>query len=171
MKTYLEKYKGIHPGIILERELKKRELHQRPFALSIGEHPQTLNAITKGKRKLNTALALKIEEKLGLEEGTLALLQAYFDIKEEKAKLKQITPNLSILRKSLFWDTDINKIDWSKQYRAVIQRIFERGNAIEKEEIIRFYGQDKIQKALIRKDLPYTINNKEDFEVLLKNNF
>ncbi len=26
MKTYIEKFKGIHPGIILKRELKKREL-------------------------------------------------------------------------------------------------------------------------------------------------
>ncbi|MEC4048694.1 helix-turn-helix domain-containing protein [Flavobacterium sp. SUN046] len=160
MKTYLEKYKGIHPGIILDREFKKRALQQRPFALSIGEHPQTLNAITKGKRKLNTALALKIEERLGLEEGTLALLQTYFDINEEKSKLKQISPSLSKLRKSLFWDTDINKIDWSKQYRAVIQRIFERGNETERKEIIRFYGQEKIQKALNQNNLPYTIYNK-----------
>ena len=135
MKNYIEKYKGIHPGILLEREFKKRALHQRPFALSIGEHPQTLNAITKGKRKLNTSLALKIEEKLDLEEGTLVLLQTYYDIKEEKSKIKQTTPNLAILRKSLFWDTDSNKIDWSKQYKAVIQRVFERGNEIEREEI------------------------------------
>jgi antitoxin HigA-1 len=160
MKTYLEKYKGIHPGIILEREFKKRALQQRPFALSIGEHPQTLNAITKGRRKLNTALALKIEEKLGLEEGTLAILQTYFDINEEKNKLKQNTPSLSKLRKSLFWDTDITKIDWSKQYRAVIQRIFERGNEMEKKEITTFYGQEKIKKALNQKSLPYTIYKK-----------
>jgi plasmid maintenance system antidote protein VapI len=160
MKTYIEKYKGIHPGIILDREFKKRALQQRPFALSIGEYPQTLNAITKGKRKLNTALALKIEEKLGLEEGTLALLQTYFDINEEKSKLKQIVPNLSKLRKSLFWDTDIDKIDWSKQYRAVIQRIFERGNETEINEIIRFYGEEKIQETINQNHLPYTIYNK-----------
>lgn len=160
MKTYLEKYKGIHPGIVLDREFKKRALQQRPFALSVGEHPQTLNAITKGRRKLNTALALKIEEKLGFEEGTLALLQTYFDINEEKSKLKQSSPNLSKLRKSLFWDTDINKIDWSKQYRAVIQRIFERGNESERKEIIRFYGQEKITNALSQNHLPYTIYNK-----------
>lgn len=160
MKTYIEKYKGIHPGIILDREFKKRALQQRPFALSIGEHPQTLNAITKGKRKLNTALALKIEERLGLEEGTLAVLQTYFDINEEKSKLKQISPNLSKLRKSLFWDTDINKIDWSKQYRAVIQRIFERGNETERKEIIRFYGKEKIKNALNQNNLPYTIYKK-----------
>lgn len=159
MNIYIEKYKGIHPGIILEREFKKRGLQQRPFALSIGEHPQTLNAITKGKRKLNTALALKIEEKLGLEEGTLALLQTYFNINEEKSKLNQNTPNLLLLRKSLFWDTEINNIDWSKQYRAVIQRIFERGNECEKDEIIRFYGAEKVNKTLsatTRK--PYTLN-------------
>ena len=89
MNTYIERFKGIHPGIILQRELKKRALLQRPFALSIGEHPQTLNAITKGKRNLNTSIALKIESKLGLEEGTLALLQTLFDIQQEKRKLNQ----------------------------------------------------------------------------------
>lgn len=83
MDTLL-KYKGIHPGIVLEREFKKRSLKQRPFAIAINEHPQTLNAITKGKRSLNTALALKIEEKMGLEEGILAILQTYYDIRIEK---------------------------------------------------------------------------------------
>lgn len=148
MNAYLEKYKGIHPGIILEREFKKRALHKRPFALSIGEHPQTLNAITKGKRKLNTALALKIEEKLSLEEGTLALLQTYFDIKEEKQKREYKTPNLATIRKSLFWDTDISSIDWDKHYKAVIRRVFERGNETEKQELMHFYGNEKINTAL-----------------------
>src|SRR5690606_8086083 len=119
------------PGMVVERELKKRALRQRPFALLVNEHPQTFHAITKGKRNLNTALALKIEQELGLEEGSLVLLQAYYDIRKEKEKQKVNTPNLSLLRKSLFWDTDINRIDWEKQYRAVIERVFERGN--EKE--------------------------------------
>lgn len=148
MNTLIEKYKGIHPGIILERLLKKKAILQRPFALSIVEHPQTINAITKGRRKLNIALALKIEEKLSLEEGSLALLQTYFDIKEEKSKTKQNTPDLTLLRKSLFLDTDISKIDWQKQSIAVIKRVFERGNAIEMEEIKRFYNIDQIKNAL-----------------------
>ncbi len=164
MKSLIEKYKGIHPGIILERLLNKKAISQRPFAISIGEHPQTINAITKGRRKLNIALALKIEEKLDLEEGSLALLQTYFDIKEEKSKAVQNTPNLTLLRKSLFWDTDIIKIDWQSQAVAVIKRVFERGNDIEKEEIKRFYESDRIKVALtktIRK--PYAIyKNKEN---------
>ena len=163
MNTLIEKYKGIHPGIILERLLSQKAISQRPFALSIGEYPQTINAITKGKRKINIALALKIEEKLNLEEGSLALLQTYFDIKEEKNKIKQITPDLSLLRKSLFWDTDISKIDWKKQSTAVIIRVFERGNDIEKEEINRFY-KCAVVKAVLSQSIrkPYTIyTNKE----------
>ncbi|CAG5012967.1 hypothetical protein DYBT9275_05299 [Dyadobacter sp. CECT 9275] len=148
MEKQFEKYKGIHPGIILDRELKKRSIKQRPFALSIAEHPQSFNAILKGKRNINTALALKIEKGLDLDEGTLVLLQAYYDIKKEKEKHEHQAPNLTVLRKSLFWDTDISKIDWEAQAKAVIKRVFERGDDDEKREISRFYGQEKVQSAI-----------------------
>lgn len=166
MIKQFEKYKGIHPGIVFDRELKKRSIKQRPFALSLEEHPQTLNAITKGKRSIGTALALKIERGLGLEEGTLVLLQAYYDIQRIKEKESQDTPNLNILSKALFWDTDIQYINWNRQYRAVIQRIFERGNENDKNEIIRFYGTDKIEQALQESNLrkPYTIHNLHQIE-------
>lgn len=159
MNTYLAKFRGIHPGIILARELKKRGIAQRPFALSVGEHPQTINAITKAKRNLPTSIALKIEEKLGLEEGTLALLQTYFDIQIEKSKIKPITPNLSFIRKSVFWDTDISQIDWDKQKYAVIRRIMERGNALEIKEIKQFYGAALITEVLKQKSVEaYKLN-------------
>jgi plasmid maintenance system antidote protein VapI len=158
MNSFIAKFKGIHPGIVLEREFKKRGISQRPFALSIGEHPQTLNTITKGKRNLNTALALKIEQQLDLEEGTLALLQTYFDIQEEKKKIKPNTPNLTLIRKSVFWDTDISQIDWDKQKNAVIRRIIERGNQLEIAEIKQFYGAAIYQAALKKSSgAPYTL--------------
>ena len=159
MNHYIEKYKGIHPGIVLERELRKRSIKQRPFALSINEHPQTLNAITKGKRSLTTSLALKIEEKLGLEEGTLAILQTCYDIQRERHKRHSKTPDFSILRKSLFCDTDINDIDWEKQYKAVITRVFERGSEVEKNEVLRFYGAEKVKSATRPTNRkPYTVS-------------
>ncbi|AZA88549.1 plasmid maintenance system antidote protein [Chryseobacterium shandongense] len=148
MNSQLIKYKGIHPGIILERELQKRSLKKRPFALAVGEYPQTFNDITKGKRNIPVSLALKIEKELQLEEGTIVLLQSYYEIQKEKEKIQNRIPNLSILRNSLFWDTDINQIDWDKQFHAVIHRVFERGNEEERKEISRFYGQQKINTAL-----------------------
>lgn len=147
MISLSKKYKGIHPGIVLNRELKNRNLKQRPFALVLHEHPQTFNAILQGKRNLPIALALKIELELGLKEGDLAMLQTYYEI--EKIKLQNSkTPNLTRLRKSLFWDTDLQSINWQKQSDAVIRRVFERGNEAEKLEIEQFYGKSKVSKAL-----------------------
>lgn len=155
MKEELSILKGIHPGIILERELRKRNFSKAQFALSIGEYPQTLGAITKGKRNMNTALALKIEQALDMEEGYFMILQVFFEIKMEK--LKQHSNNSSDhpkLRRLLFWDTRMEKIDWQKQKRAVIQRVFERGNDQEKQEVIRFYGNTVVENILKYKSIP-----------------
>jgi plasmid maintenance system antidote protein VapI len=149
METTLEKYKGIHPGLILERELQKRKIKKGPFALRLQEYPQILNDITKGRRGFTTALSLKVDAALGFEEGTMLILQAYHDIDKEKKRSNLVRhPDLLILRENLFWDTDINKIDWERQYKAVIARVFERGNEEEKNEITRFYGQDKVKSIV-----------------------
>ena len=42
MKSTLEIVKGVHPGKMIERELLKRKINKRQFALSINEYPQTL---------------------------------------------------------------------------------------------------------------------------------
>lgn len=150
MKSELETLKGIHPGIVLGQKLKEKNLRKGHFALSIGAYPQTLGDITKGKRSMNTSLALKIEQRLGLEEGYFMILQVYHDIKQEKNK--QVTrPDLSKLRSGLFWDTDLSRIDWQRQKRAVMERIFERGNSEEKLEITRFYGDAEVKKYLREK--------------------
>lgn len=127
--------------------MKKRGIKKGKFALSLHEYPQTFGAITKGKRSMKISLALRIEEALNLEEGFLMTLQLYYDIAREKQKAHG-KPDMKKLRKILFWDTDMNKINWQKNKRAVIERIFERGNQIEKDEITRFYGKSTIETIL-----------------------
>jgi antitoxin HigA-1 len=148
MKSNVSIIKGIHPGLILERELKKRHLSKGPFALSLEEYPQTLVSITKGKRRMNTNLALKIESALDIEEGYFMTLQLYYDIKEIKKRQNRLHPDFSKLRRVLFWDTKMESIDWEKQKNAVIKRVFERGNEIEKKEIIRFYEHENVKDIL-----------------------
>jgi len=148
MLKELEILKGIHPGIVLDRKLKEKHLPKGKFALYINEYPQTITAITKGKRKMNTALAIKIEEALGLEEGYFMTLQVFYDIKQERLKQDTETPDLSKLLPVTFWDTNMEKIKWKTQARAVIERVFERGNKEEQEEIIRFYGREKVEEVL-----------------------
>ena len=86
MKQEISILKGLHPGFVLEQELKKRKLSKGRFAISINEFPQTLGAVTRGKRNMNTPLALKIEQALGIEEGYFMTLQVFYEIKEEKRK-------------------------------------------------------------------------------------
>jgi antitoxin HigA-1 len=152
MNRSIDILKGIHPGLALERELKKRGLAKGPFALSINEFPQNISAIAKGKRGMNTPLAMRIEKALSLEEGFFMTLQVFYEIKEEKRRQEEpIKPNLKLLRPALFWDTQLDKIDWKRQKRAVVERVWERGNEQEKAEISRFYGTQEVEQILIQK--------------------
>ncbi len=167
MLPEISKIKGIHPGIILSRELKKRALEKKLFALSLGEYPQTISAISNGHRGVTPGLSIKLGNALGIDENYFMLLQAYYEIKKEKEKLSDILPkpDLSKIRKIVFWDTDISLIHWEKQRKAVIRRIFERGNEVEIIEIISFYGKDVIIKELktLQTYLPILLENAKKY--------
>lgn len=167
MLPEIAKIKGVHPGAVLSRELKRRGLESKQFALSLGEYPQTINAISRGRRGINPALSIKLGHALGVDSAYFMLLQAYYEVeKEHKELLKtQSKPDLSKIRSILFWDTDINQIDWQKQKKAVIIRIFERGNDTEIKEIISFYGKELVEKELkeIPQFLPTLTENKERY--------
>lgn len=132
--------RGLHPGFFLDRELSKRGMKKGSFALSIGEYPQTLGAIMLGKRKMNPSLALKIELALGWEEGFLMCLQALYEMRTIAQKKPTERPDLSKIRSVLFWDTDLEKINWQKSKASVLKRVRERGNEREKNELHRFYN-------------------------------
>jgi plasmid maintenance system antidote protein VapI len=150
MQNEIEILKGIHPGFILERELKNRNLSKRKFAISIEEHYQSIWLISKGQRNMNLPLSLKIERALNMPEGFLMTLQVFHSIKILKNTEQSFnSPDLSLIRKALFWDTDIQKINWEQQKRSVIKRVFERGNDQEKAEIERYYG-NKLVSAILK---------------------
>lgn len=141
--------RGTHPGKVVEKELKSRKIRKNAFAESIDEHAQTLVSVIKGKRRMNTALALKIEAALGFEEGYLMVLQVFFDIEEEKRKQRKKPPSMKILRPVLFWDMQPENLDWQKQKKQIIKRVLELGNESEREEIIRYYGRDQVKDVLL----------------------
>jgi len=58
------------------------------------------------------------------------------------------TPDLSKLRRVLFWDTVMENIDWQRQRRAVIERVFEYVEEQEIQEIILFYGEEEVKRVL-----------------------
>ncbi|WP_165759051.1 DUF6922 domain-containing protein [Niastella yeongjuensis] len=60
-------------------------------------------------------------------------------------------PNLP---KRLFWDWNYDKIDWDKHYLAVIDRVIERGNREEWNEVVHFYGSNHVNDVL-KKEIKY----------------
>jgi len=163
----ISKIKGVFPGAVLSRELKKRGLESKKFALSLGEYPQTINAINKGRRGINPGLSIKLGEKLGVNAEYFMLLQAYYEVEQKKQETlnNQDKPNLSIFQKALFWDTNIDKVDWQKHKRGVIRRVFERGTEAEIKEIILFYGEKTVVESLrsVPQHLPSLAENAKHY--------
>jgi len=158
MINNLDTYKGIHPGKIIDRGLRKLNLSQRAFARNIGEHSQAINAIITGRRQLTTELSIKIERTLGYDEGFLLALQAYYNVAEYKRKeVNSSIVGIPNIRRMLFWDTDFDKIDWGIHRDSVIQRVLERGNETEREEILRFYNIKHSDLDNYRPSNPYRI--------------
>lgn len=145
MLPELNKIRGIHPSYILKRELKNEGIKSSELATTINEHKQTISAILNQRRKITPSLSIKLSEIFNVSQDYFMILQVSYDVNTlVKEKNKAQKPNLKRIRPVLFWDTDINKIDWVKQKRAVIKRILERGNQQEIEEIISFYGKGQV---------------------------
>ena len=158
MRSEIDMYKGIRPGKIVGLELQERNLSQRAFAAASDEHKQTLNAVITGRRKLTVEMALKIEKALGYDEGFLLTLQAYYEIAEYKnRKANESVRGAPAIRRMLFWDTDFDKIDWGRSKESILERVMERGDENEKQEIARFYGMDRAELERYKPDLSYRI--------------
>ena len=144
----LEKVRGIHPGAVLKRALKKRDITASDLARTIDEHKQTLSAILNGRRSVNPKLSIKLSEVFDARADYFMLMQASYDVQQQVATIPKRMPNLKHFRKALFWDTQLEGIDWNTNKRAVIQRVLERGNEEEIQELINFYGKQTISKVI-----------------------
>ncbi|MCL2290211.1 MAG: helix-turn-helix domain-containing protein [Bacteroidetes bacterium] len=171
-----EKYLSMHSvpaGAILEHILKNKHLSQKEIAESSAIYPQRINDLIKGKRKFTPELSNRLEKALGISTlGYFYKIQTNHDIYNyQDEQERKITPDLSKLHKTLFWDTDIEKMNWVRSANYVIQRAFEYGNKMEIEEIIRFYGLKEVTKALnaIPKTDTWKLNernkNREKFKI------
>lgn len=151
MLPKIAKIKGLHPGLILKREIKRNNIKSSQLAIAINEHKQTISAIINQKRGINPELSIKLSDYFHIEEDYFMMLQAGYEVKRKLTENRLKKPNLNNIRKVLFWDTTFDKIDWDKNKRAIIKRVLERGNDKEINEIINFYGKSKV--AIIAKSI------------------
>ncbi len=72
-----------HPGSVLKKELKARGIKQKDFAEAIGMPASNLSALIKGNRNVTVAIAIKLEEALGIPfQNWMNLQNRYHYIKK-----------------------------------------------------------------------------------------
>lgn len=69
-----------HPGEVLKDEIEARELVKSEVAQHLGIQPSHLSEFFKGKRNMSAALAVKLEDYLGISAEFWLTLQNRHDI-------------------------------------------------------------------------------------------
>jgi addiction module HigA family antidote len=164
MDSIITKLNGVHPGAVLKRELKKRGIKPIDLASEIGEHKQTISAILNERRGINANLSVKLAQFFSIDPSFYMHLQAAYEVNciLEKQRSNNNTPNLLVIRKVLFWDTNFDNMNWVSKKSAVIKRIFERGNEAEIQEIIGFYGKETVEKTISKYQNDFIAKFKEN---------
>ena len=81
----LTPFEPTHPGELIKDELEANNLTQAKLAENIGVRPSLLNEIIKGKRSVNTEMALLIEAALNIPADLLLNLQSDYNMQKAKS--------------------------------------------------------------------------------------
>ena len=95
-------FRAVHPGEILNEELKERGIKQKELAAKIGILPSHLNELIKGKRSFTVALAMALEKELGIPYDSWMQMQYGYEhdclvIAQREVEEQQRTRRESIL--------------------------------------------------------------------------
>ncbi|NAS11132.1 HigA family addiction module antitoxin [Poritiphilus flavus] len=169
MLPRLNKVKGVHPGALLRRELALRNIKGSDLAESVDEHKQTISAILNKRRDINAKLSIKLSKVFKVEKDYFMLLQASYDVKKANESLQRASTKMESFRSVLFWDTDIDRIDWNRNRHSIIKRVLERGNHAEISELISIYGKKTISKEVSKikgRTLPSLRKNLKKYDLV-----
>lgn len=93
----LTPFEPTHPGELIKDELEAVHMTQAKLAESIGVSPSLVNEIIKGKRGVNTEMALLIEAALNIPADLLLKLQSDYNMQVAKSDVS-LMKRLSAIR-------------------------------------------------------------------------
>ena len=143
-------YPSLDAGSVIKYILQKTGITRRQLAEKSGLRPQRISDFANNHRRITAEVSLKLEIALKIDyQGFFYIIQANHDVYLAKNICKPSnTPDLTKIKKHIFWDSDMARIDWQSSARYIIQRIFEYGDKTAIEEIIRFYGKTRVKYEL-----------------------
>ena len=137
-------------GAVLNRIMTKEGISQSQLAERSGIVRQRICDYLTNRRRITVEASLNLEKALRIGiEGFFYRIQANHDVYTcVKEQAMNNRPNLRHYRKAIFWDTDIETLDWDKNRQWITRKVFEYGGEEEILETIRFYGKDVIKEVL-----------------------
>ena len=91
-------FEPTHPGELIMDELEARNMTQAKLAENIGVSPSLLNEIIKGKRAVNTEMALMLEPAIDLPADMLLNMQSAYNMQMAKSN-SSFMQRLALIRK------------------------------------------------------------------------
>ncbi len=156
MTRCFDTYKDIPLCLIIKKDLRKRKLSQKDLARIIGVSEDELNHALNGKSCFSKQQAASIDRFFGYEESFTIRLQMIATSKKSKVDSKKLNskidsvntsednPSLDyeipMVRSCVFWDIDMQSLDWIRHQKFIERRIAQYGNQEEKIAIARFYS-------------------------------
>ena len=143
-------YPSLDVGAVIKYLMEHSDITGRELAKKSGLPPQRISDYTNNRRRITAKISFALEQALNIDKrGYFYLIQSHHDIYTASKKTERWqTPNLSNISKHVFWDSDINKIDWQANRKHIVQRAFEYGDALTINELINFYGKTTIEQLL-----------------------
>lgn len=136
-------------GAVLSHILKREGMSQRELSGRTSILPQRINDYISGRRRITPEVSFKLELPFDLPcHGYFYLIQSHHDIYLAGKSLPQATPDMTRIRKGVFWDTDLKALDWDGNRYSIIKRVFEYGDDMTINEIVRFYGHSVVREVL-----------------------
>ena len=138
-------------GAVLNRIMTKEGISQSQLAERSGIVRQRICDYLANRRRITVEASLNLEKALRIGiEGFFYRIQTNHDIYTcVKEQAMNNRPNLEHYRKAVFWDTDIEMLDWDKNRQWIIRRVFEYGGEEEILETLHFYGKDVVKEVLL----------------------
>lgn len=133
-----------HPGSVLKKELKARGIMQKDFAKVIGMPAPNLSELIKGKRNITEAIAIKLEEALGIPfHNWMNLQNRYHYVLKCREELDAAEAKALAEEQSL--RSRINLTILYKYYNITSQRATDRLMALKKNLAIDLNGLQSLE--------------------------
>ena len=138
MTRRFERYKGIPVELIIKKDLRKNGLTQRKLAQLLDMSYNLLNSSLNGHRLFKKDEAYRIESLFNYEKNFIIKLQEIRKTAEASCT-KNTSLTVPTIRACVFWDVEMNKLDWQRHRRFIVERISIYGSQEEKDKVNDYY--------------------------------